>query len=391
MSAEARRLRKGQTRVAPNSRSIGNVRRTYFHLPEANFPLAGVRLGFSVALFALLFAIRCAGIEPTPDAAALAEFQSHIASLQQAAEQERDVSDCDGRPDRYWAAMCKVGALTAQGEFTEAASVLSADAINLAPEFQRDSLMKKLAILRKWAGGDAVSAEDFRAFYLEDAGYMFSEQVRPILTLYACKQIADRDKYPILAALFERRSDWRGQALALLLIANLAGSDKKAGCSALVGAGNAFYELKEPVRAEKAWTEASHCPQNLSSWPKAVYNLGILESERRNYQKAIGDFQLVLASHPNDKEPGGNLMEIYRNYSHSSALEISYCYEGMGDYNNALKYALLAKNRYPYYSWCGTCLASESLRLKQRITYLSIRRFPLVVALLVMYLFSIVL
>jgi len=320
--------------------------------------------------------------EAAPNADLKAELDCHISSLQQGVKPGQELSDCDRSPDRYWAAMCKVEDLAARGHFTESASILSGEAAKLAPGFQLEPLGKRLEILRKWESGGPASVEDLRMFYVDDAGYMLAEQVGPILTLCASKQIADRDKYPILAELFERRRDPKGQALALLLDASLSGSGEK-GCSALVGAGDAFYELNDLVRAEKAFTEASRYPHNFRAWPKAVYNLGILERERKNYPKAIEDFEGVLASKPNDKERGGNLMQAYQNYSHSAALQISHCYEGAGDYRNALRYALLAKNRYPYYSWCGTCLDSERRSLDQRIAYLSACRHPFVIALLV--------
>src|ERR1035441_2117325 len=49
------------------------------------------------------------------------------------------------------------------------------------------------------------------------------------------------------------------------------------------------------------------------------------------------------------KEPGGNLMETNRNYSNRSAMAISQCYEAMGQFSPALRYAWLAKTKYRYY------------------------------------------
>ncbi len=64
-------------------------------------------------------------------------------------------------------------------------------------------------------------------------------------------------------------------------------------------------------------------------------------------------------------------MQIYRNYSNRSALQISIAYEKMGDYRKALDYARLAKTRYPYQSWCGTCIQSANVALLKRIAHLS--------------------
>jgi hypothetical protein len=43
------------------------------------------------------------------------------------------------------------------------------------------------------------------------------------------------------------------------------------------------------------------------------------------------------------------------------------CYEQLGDYEAALHYALLARDRYQFESFCGTCLADESHAVAVRI------------------------
>jgi tetratricopeptide (TPR) repeat protein len=141
----------------------------------------------------------------------------------------------------------------------------------------------------------------------------------------------------------------------------------------LLEAGNTAYVAGDLANAEKNWIEVRNSAHRSGAWPKAVYNLGILEMSRANYPKAIGYFNEVLQSSPNDKEPGGNIMSTYRNYSNRSAQQISMCYEKMADYREALHFTLLAKNRYPYLSWCGTYLEAENLALNRRIAYLSMR------------------
>ena len=104
-----------------------------------------------------------------------------------------------------------------------------------------------------------------------------------------------------------------------------------------------------------------------------MYNIGLTKHRFGDPAEAIPYFEKVLASHPNDKEPGANLMEVYRNYSYYSAVGISECYQQMGNYREALHYARLAKNRYPYQSWCGTCIQQANWHLDKRIAYLSAR------------------
>jgi len=56
----------------------------------------------------------------------------------------------------------------------------------------------------------------------------------------------------------------------------------------------------------------------------------------------------LLVSGVNDRDPSGNLMEAYQNYRHRACLEISSCHEEAGDREAALRYAVLARDRYPY-------------------------------------------
>ena len=137
--------------------------------------------------------------------------------------------------------------------------------------------------------------------------------------------------------------------------------------------GNAAFETGDVTKAEARWTEISDCAPGSSEWPKAMFNLGLLEYKRSNFPQAIRYFDAVLKSHPNDKEPGGNLMETNRNYSNRSAMAISQCYEAMGQFSPALRYAWLAKTKYRYYSWCGTCYSSANFAMNKRIAYLALR------------------
>jgi len=141
----------------------------------------------------------------------------------------------------------------------------------------------------------------------------------------------------------------------------------------LLADGNVAFEAEDTTKAEAAWLKIRECAPATPEWPKAVFNLGLLESKRNNFPKAITYFDEVLQSHPNDQEEGGSLMETNRNYSHRSALAISNCYESMGSFAPALRYTWLAKTKYRYYSWCGTCLRSANFGVNKRIAYLAMR------------------
>lgn len=136
---------------------------------------------------------------------------------------------------------------------------------------------------------------------------------------------------------------------------------------------NAAYESQDLLQAEKLWLQVRDCGKTTPDWPKAVFNLGLLEHRKRNFNQAIQYFEEVLQSNPNDKETGGSIMETNRNYSYRSALAISQCREEMGEYWPALQYAKLAKTKYRYYSWCGTCIDIERTYITRRVLYLEMR------------------
>jgi hypothetical protein len=105
----------------------------------------------------------------------------------------------------------------------------------------------------------------------------------------------------------------------------------------------------------------------------AIYNTGIHERDQGRYGEAITRFESLLGSCLDDRDPSGYLMEAYQNYHHQACLQMSVCYEALGDYPSALRIAVLARDAYPYQSWCGTCMMEAGQALKERIDRLQQR------------------
>src|SRR5690242_16948704 len=82
-----------------------------------------------------------------------------------------------------------------------------------------------------------------------------------------------------------------------------------AAFSQLLDSGNAAFEAGDTTRAKTSWLKIRECGASTSDYPKALYNLGLLEFKHRDFHQAIEYFEEVLRSHPNDKEPGGSLMQ----------------------------------------------------------------------------------
>jgi tetratricopeptide (TPR) repeat protein len=332
-------------------------------------------IGFQALAVAVLFVSSCGWAEALDLPDARREFESYMSSLQDAAHKEGGISPCEHGSDAFAAGVCKSQNLAEQGRFREAASILSGLVRDASAPFSREELETRIRILKKWSESGPADIQDYRRFYLDTGPDWFRTRTRPIIVLWQDKRFADKDKYFLLAALLERKGDMKGEALALLVLADLPRVDEATSARALLAAANALYESGDFLRAEQSWLRVGNSSHNTSAWPKAVFNLGLLEERRNDFSRAVSYFDAVLKSHPNDKEPGSNIMETNRNYSNRCAWQISMCYEGMGNYREALRYAWLAKTRYRYVSWCGTCQQAANLAIDKRIAHLAFRTY----------------
>ena len=285
------------------------------------------------------------------------------------------LSDCG--TEVFAPALCHALNLAERGKFAEAASALSPWITDPAAADSRKALRERVEILTKWSESGEIDLGGYREFYLETGPAALRRRVQPILTLWQSDGVPQPDKYFLLADLLERREEVNGQALVLLAIPELPEINPPTAARAFLMAGNTLYRSGDVVSAEQARLRAKRYPPSTPAWPKAVFNLGVLEEERAGFHKAIEYFDALLSSNTNDKEPGANLMETNRNYSHTSALAISRCYKALGDYGQALHYAKLAKSQYAFVSWCGTCWQSASRSLNMRIAQLSARVYGL--------------
>lgn len=138
----------------------------------------------------------------------------------------------------------------------------------------------------------------------------------------------------------------------------------------VVHRGNLAYEEGRHEDAFQDWGRVIDGYPYTSAWGVAVFNLGHCLRERLQYHEAIARLETLLSSSLDDHDPSGRLMEAYQNYHHLACLEISECYAGLKDYPAALRYAVLARDTYPYRSWCGTCCWSAAEQLRQRIEQL---------------------
>lgn len=140
----------------------------------------------------------------------------------------------------------------------------------------------------------------------------------------------------------------------------------------IVNEGVELFETGDYVNAIIVWREVYNDYKGTTSWGKATYNIGLAYINLNQYDIAIEYFLEILDSDVDDLEAGQGIMEAYRNYRYKSCIKVSYCYEMLENYDKALDYIILARDKYPYQSWCGTCSISEQSSLEKKIRRLTL-------------------
>ncbi|MHC4603009.1 MAG: family 16 glycoside hydrolase [Planctomycetota bacterium] len=126
-------------------------------------------------------------------------------------------------------------------------------------------------------------------------------------------------------------------------------------------------EYEEATKVYAALEEKQDLP--LSIWGKAVFNHGLSLSKLSRHDNAIKEFKKILTSDVDETEPSPNLMAAYRSYRHRACLQIAQNYESSGRYADALKYTVLARDRFVLHSWCGTCIQLARERSEKQVAH----------------------
>jgi len=117
--------------------------------------------------------------------------------------------------------------------------------------------------------------------------------------------------------------------------------------------------------AEQAFTVLRNEKLLKSTWAMASNNLGIVLRMDKKYSEAIKVFESILVSDVNDRDPGSNLMESFRSYRFKACIQIALCYEALGNYEKAITYIHLARDKYKFEADCGNCADQAAESLKQ--------------------------
>ena len=147
--------------------------------------------------------------------------------------------------------------------------------------------------------------------------------------------------------------DKEGVPLVLEALSVHVGASEENRANALLKLGNFHYQARDFGRAERTWLKLSRQFPGTPTWGKAVFNLGISHKDQSDFEGAIGYFTSLLDSDVNDLEPGGNIMEPYRNYRPRAQWQIAHSLFAQGKYRDALNAYRVGETRYPMESWCG--------------------------------------
>lgn len=137
--------------------------------------------------------------------------------------------------------------------------------------------------------------------------------------------------------------------------------------SEILSRGNTLEESGRHDEALQLWDVVISDFAGSTSWGKAIYNRGIVLGKLDRHKEAVEAFQRLLATEVNNREPGDNLMEMYRNYHYQACLGVSREQVALGNLPAAHESLVLARDKYRYQSGCGTCNDEERARLNRQI------------------------
>jgi hypothetical protein len=104
-----------------------------------------------------------------------------------------------------------------------------------------------------------------------------------------------------------------------------------------------------------------------TTWSQAMLTYAQQRQSRGQYHEAIMSYEILFGSRLGDCTPAPRLFDRWRDERNLASLGLAECYEFLGDYRQALRYARLADAAYRCRSWCGTCKASVSDEARQRV------------------------
>lgn len=298
-----------------------------------------------------------------PPAAPRSNLRQYMARLADLVKEEGPIPLLANGNTAFSRSICQAQILAEQAQYAEAAKVLSGLLNDRLAHDWMQMFQIRIAILTTWHQTGRIELKDYSRFYLETGPHWFHQRTRPIVTLWNMRDVPALEKHVLISSLLEKMGDYEGQALALEAIADLPAADESTKAQALVKAGAARLMKGDAAGAERDWFRVREAYPKTPDWPSAVLKLGSLYKKRQDHPRAIDLLQALV-------KPEHRAWPIKRSQgspAYYACLEIVECYDALRDNPQALKYAEMARDGYPFTSFCGTCQKSERQRLAQKI------------------------
>ena len=130
------------------------------------------------------------------------------------------------------------------------------------------------------------------------------------------------------------------------------------------------YHQKDMNAAEALFRRVCNDYAATSLYADALYGVGLVLQDEQKYDAALTEYTKIFSSNANENLLDPESSEDYPNYRFKAALRISECYEATKDLKKALEYALMARDRYKFVSYCKDCLRNTRQNVENRVKQL---------------------
>jgi len=142
----------------------------------------------------------------------------------------------------------------------------------------------------------------------------------------------------------------------------------------LLREGNAAFRDDRPEEALTIWQCVIDDHPGTPAAETALLNVGGLLQSQGKYHEAIRVYrQIVPADQETPAKRESSEISFEGNGRHYACVRISVCFEALGEYSEAARYAQLARHQYREWDFCGVYLGWKEDQLDKRIAVLGER------------------
>jgi tetratricopeptide (TPR) repeat protein len=275
----------------------------------------------------------------------------------------------------YFAALCQalVEAEADEEEFRAAAQLWKPDkAKDLAERSLRQVNEGRLARAKMEgvANGRLRPVQDLGRYPMSFDAVLRLVELLPRLRDPGHRLFAYRYVWNYLESDRPGRRAWEDKVVADLPKSSLSDRIRTQWAGPALEAAYARFKRGDVEGALADYQRISRDYPDCGAFGMAQFNVGSILQQQTKYDEAIAEYKKIFPSAVNDRDVGAHMMETNRNYRNKAAWQISRCSAAKGDHKAALDWALAARDKYPFSSWCGTCSAQEEERTANEIVRL---------------------